>query len=243
MNKKYRNYYRIACSLLVVLFILACAVVMNRKNKVSDTDTMAEQRIQDTETMGNAEAGALDEGTALAHMPEFAEAKEYRQSDGGSDEFFKQDLDKKVGVRFGKQEYDISHAVSGWEFGEPVINLQELADIMGLTFTLDVPQDFLVHPRYEEYADGDEIDLSKRADVFLVSKNGGYVRYTITSTFTEDSYGNARTHLRATTLGDDGFVYISGSMIPFYDGSVLKTATVVGFEYQEEKTIVVVTEE
>lgn len=155
---------------------------------------------------------------------------------GSSEEFFQDTENRNVILDFGKGGYDITAAVEKWMYGEPIINLNHVAKIMGLSISLERPDEYVKLPRSEAFWPEDVPDLEERYDIYLVSPDGKSIRYTTGSTIQDDSdrYGYLNLFQVEGNKEDGYTTYVSVSELPYYDGTVMKAGVPASFQYGKE---------
>lgn len=153
---------------------------------------------------------------------------------GDSDEFYKPAEGTKTILNFGQGNYDITQDIVKWSFSQPIVNLPQLGEKMGLKFQIEKPKGYVSKTRYEIYSPDDDPDISQRSKVFLVADNGDYICYTIGSRIVEDSKGNVIYTTYPVTL-DGETLCIAASNLPYYDGKNLIIGNTVSTQYGSSK--------
>lgn len=153
---------------------------------------------------------------------------------GDSDEFYKPAEGTKTVLDYGKGSYDITPDIVKWSFSQPIVNLPQLGEKMGLKFQTTKPEGYKARIHYEVYSPDDDPDIKFRQKVFLVADNGDYVCYTIGSRIVEDSKGNIIYMTYPVTLEGDTLC-IAASSMPYYDGTNLVIGNPVDTKYGSSK--------
>lgn len=153
---------------------------------------------------------------------------------GDSDEFYKPAEGTKTVLDYGKGSYDITPDIVKWSFSQPIVNLPQLGEKMGLKFQTTKPEGYKARIHYEVYSPDDDPDIEFRQKVFLVADNGDYVCYTIGSRIVEDSKGNIIYMTYPVTLEGDTLC-IAASSMPYYDGTNLVIGNPVDTKYGSSK--------
>ena len=156
---------------------------------------------------------------------------------GSSDEFYKNDEDKAIYINYGAGLMDMSDCVEYWMYGEPVMNLNKMAEAMGLTLSLDKPDDFLNITRSESYWPGDEpkMDIRYNYDLYLLGPDDQAILYRTGSTMQIDSdHYYYKGVFQVEGDREDGYkTLVSISQIPYFDGTTLKAGVPQSYQYQD----------
>lgn len=153
---------------------------------------------------------------------------------GDSDEFYKPAEGTKTVLDYGKGNYDITPDIVKWSFSQPIVNLPQLGEKMGLKFQTTKPEGYKTRTHYEVYSPDEDPDIELRQKVFLVADNGDYVCYTIGSRIMEDNNGNVVYMTYPLTLENETLC-IAASSMPFYDGKQLLIGNPVDTKYGDSK--------
>lgn len=153
---------------------------------------------------------------------------------GDSDEFYKPAEGTKTVLDYGQGSYDITPDIVKWSFSQPIVNLPQLGEKMGLKFQTTKPVGYKAKVHYEVYSPDDDPDIELRQKVFLVADNGDYVCYTIGSRIVEDSKGNVIYMTYPVTLEGETLC-IAASSMPYYDGTNLVIGNPVDTKYGDSK--------
>ena len=153
---------------------------------------------------------------------------------GDSDEFYRPAEGTKTVLDYGKGSYDITPDIVKWSFSQPIVNLPQLGEKMGLKFQTTKPEGYKARVHYEVYSPDDDPDIEFRQKVFLVADNGDYVCYTIGSRIVEDSKGNI-IYMTYPVILEGDTLCIAASSMPYYDGTNLVIGNPVDTKYGSSK--------
>lgn len=158
---------------------------------------------------------------------------------GASDEFFQDTENRKIILNFGKGNFDITDCVVKWMYGEPIVNLNKIAAVMGLELSLKKPEGFIKLERSEMYLpeDAPELEYRYQYDVYLLGPDGSSIRYKTGSTIQEDNehYAYLNTFQVEGDRENNYETLISISEVPYYDGETMKMGVPMSFKYGKEQ--------
>lgn len=162
---------------------------------------------------------------------------------GSSDEFYENEEEKAVYIDYGAGLTDMSDCVEYWMYGEPVMNLNKMAQAMGLSLSLDKPDDFLNITRSESYWPGDEPKMGTRYnyDLYLLGPNGQAILYRTGSTMQIDSdHYYYKGVFQVEGDREDGYkTLVSISQVPYFDGTTMKAGVPQSYQYQSDRINIV----
>lgn len=223
-NDKKQNYKILivigTAIICVILLILGLAKGWYKDPIISQPNDNTQEKIIATNT--NATRDKTDAGQYISAAM------------GDSDEFYKPAEGTKTVLDYGKGSYDITPDIVKWSFSQPIVNLPQLGEKMGLKFQTTKPVGYKAKVHYEVYSPDDDPDIELRQKVFLVADNGDYVCYTIGSRIVEDSKGNIIYMTYPVTLEGDTLC-IAASSMPYYDGTNLVIGNPVDTKYGSSK--------
>ena len=215
---------------IIVLFITA-GLVHQHGMKVGwfETPMLPEQVPQET--------------AAVEYSAADFDGKTMTQDFGRSDTFYKPEEGTKVIIDFGTGTFDITDMVAEWSFGEPIINLTDLAPIMNCHISLENPKGYSSTDRYEIYGENEYVDISNRHPVFLMnSDDTDYVMYTVSSKIAIDNMGYQYSASYAVTEDGEGNYYVSAEHIPYIDteNNWLIMMSTASYDYKEDSIIITI---
>jgi len=162
---------------------------------------------------------------------------------GSSDEFYKNEEEKAIYIDYGAGLTNMSDCVEYWMYGEPVVNLNKMAEAMGLTLSLDKPDDFLNITRSESYWPGDEPKMETRYnyDLYLLGPNEQAILYRMGSTLQIDSdHYYYKGVFQVEGDREDGYkTLVSISQVPYFDGTTMKAGVPQSYQYQPDRINIV----
>lgn len=162
---------------------------------------------------------------------------------GSSDEFYKNEEEKAIYIDYGAGLTNLSDCVEYWMYGEPVVNLNKMAEAMGLTLSLDKPDDFLNITRSESYWPGDEPKMETRYnyDLYLLGPNEQAILYQMGSTMQIDSdHYYYKGVFQVEGDREDGYkTLVSISQVPYFDGTTMKAGVPQSYQYQPDRINIV----
>lgn len=162
---------------------------------------------------------------------------------GSSDEFYKNEEEKAIYIDYGAGLTNMSDCVEYWMYGEPVVNLNKMAEAMGLTLSLDKPDDFLNITRSESYWPGDEPKMETRYnyDLYLLGPNEQAILYRMGSTMQIDSdHYYYKGVFQVEGDREDGYkTLVSISQVPYFDGTTMKAGVPQSYQYQPDRINIV----
>ena len=162
---------------------------------------------------------------------------------GSSDEFYKNEEEKDIYIDYGAGLTNMSDCVEYWMYGEPVVNLNKMAEAMGLTLSLDKPDDFLNITRSESYWPGDEPKMETRYnyDLYLLGPNEQAILYRMGSTLQIDSdHYYYKGVFQVEGDREDGYkTLVSISQVPYFDGTTMKAGVPQSYQYQPDRINIV----
>lgn len=158
---------------------------------------------------------------------------------GASEEFFKDTENRQIILNYGAGSYDITDCVVKWMYGEPVVSLNKISKVMGLTLTIKKPDGFINLRRSETYLpeDAPELDQEHQYNIYLVSPQGDAIRYMTGSTIQEDNdnYAYLNTFQVEGSRSNNYETIVAINEVPYYDGTTMKAGVPVSYEYEDSK--------
>ena len=149
---------------------------------------------------------------------------------------FYAETDKKVLFSFGKGNVTITDKIKSWKFGQPMVSLTEMADVIGYTVTKNRPAGYAAPARVEYYDENEPIDLANRVILYVMFDDTFFV-YTSESGIVLDAEGNQYNHTaNAEANGEDDMI-VSIEALPFFAGDKPCITDSISVEYLTDATV------